>query len=240
MTDNSRTARDVDDYISATLGLDDDDLTAALRASEAGGLPSIAVSAPLGKLLNVLARATAARRILEIGTLGGYSAIWLARALPADGRLVTLEIDDHHAQVARQNLDRAGLGSVAEVLVGPATDTLARMAAEGAEPFDLVFIDADKEGYAAYLEGALRLSRPGTLIVADNVVRGGQIADPRNTDSRVRGVRTFIEMLAADERVSATVIQTVGVKGYDGIAVAVVLPAVAQVRSPVGSGGSSA
>ena len=224
MTDPNRTATEVDSYIEGVLGLRDHGVVSALRASDEGGLPSIAVSPPLGKLLNVLARATGARRILEIGTLGGYSAIWLARALPGDGRLVTLEIDDHHAQIARQNLARAGLASVAEVVVGPASDTLARMAAQGAEPFDLVFIDADKEGYPAYLEGALRLSRPGTLIIADNVVRGGQIADPGNTDSRVRGVRTFIEMLADDPRVDATVIQTVGVKGYDGLAVAVVLP----------------
>jgi predicted O-methyltransferase YrrM len=225
MTDNSRTARDVDDYLSSTLGLHDDEVIAALRASEDGGLPSIAVSAPLGKLLNVLATSLGARRILEVGTLGGYSAIWLARALPPDGRLVTLEIDEHHAQVARQNLERAGVASVAEVVVGPASDSLASMAAEGVEPFDLVFIDADKEGYPAYLEGALRLSRPGTLIVADNVVRGGQIADPNNTDSRVKGVREYIEMLAADRRVSATVVQTVGAKGYDGLAFAVVLAA---------------
>ena len=225
MTDANRIPTEVDSYLEDVLSLRDDGVDAALRASDEGGLPSIAVSPPLGKLLNVLARATGARRILEIGTLGGYSAIWLARALPGGGCLVTLEIDDHHAQVARRNLERAGLASVAEVVVGPATDTLARLAAEGAEPFDLVFIDADKEGYPAYLEGALRLSRPGTLMIADNVVRGGQIADPANTDSRVRGVRTFIEMLAAEPRVSATVIQTVGVKGYDGLAVAVVLPA---------------
>ncbi len=224
MTDRSRTAHDVDQYLTATLGLHDEGLNAALRASDEGGLPAIAVSAPLGMLLHVLARAIGARRILEIGTLGGYSAIWLARALPADGRLVTLELDAHHAEVARANLERAGLTSVSEVVVGPAGESLQRMATEGAEPFDLVFIDADKEGYPAYLEGVMRLAHPGTLIVADNVVRGGQIADQGNTDSRVLGVRTFIELLAADPRVSATVIQTVGAKGYDGVAVAVVLP----------------
>jgi predicted O-methyltransferase YrrM len=164
-----------------------------------------------------------ARRILEIGTLGGYSAIWLARALPPDGRLTTLEISPRHADVARSNLARAGLASVTEVVVGPALQSLAGLAEQGAGPFDLVFIDADKEGYPDYLEWSVRLSRKGTLIVADNVVRQGQVADPSNTDARVRGIRLFNERLATDGRLTATILQTVGSKGHDGLAFAVVL-----------------
>jgi predicted O-methyltransferase YrrM len=214
---------DVDEYITAQFGLHDDELEQALRASQAAGLPGIQVSAAHGKLLFLLARAIDARRILEIGTLGGYSAIWLARALPPGGRLTTLEIDPHHAEVARSNLARAGLAAVAEVVVGPAVESLARLADQGAGPFDLVFIDADKEGYPDYLEWSVRLSRKGTLIVADNVVRQGQVADPSNTDDRVRGIRLFNERLAGDDRLTATILQTVGSKGHDGLAFAVVL-----------------
>lgn len=213
----------VDDYIADLFGLGDDALDEGLRASAAGGLPSIQVSAAQGKLLHLLARAIGAKRILEIGTLGGYSTIWLGRALPPDGRLVTLELDSHHADVARANLERAGLGAVVEVIVGPALATLARLAEQAVEPFDMVFIDADKERYPDYLEWSVRLSRPGTLIVADNVVRQGQIVEPDNGDTRVQGIRFFNEQLAADPRLTATIVQTVGAKGYDGLAIAVVL-----------------
>jgi predicted O-methyltransferase YrrM len=213
----------VDDYIVDTFDLDDDIVRAAIDASVAAGMPQIQVSTALGRFLNLQARAVGARRILEIGTLAGYSSIWLARALPADGRLVTLELSPKHADVARANLARAGLADVAEVRVGPATDSLAVLVAEKVEPFDMVFIDADKEGYPDYLEWSLRLSRPGTLIVADNVVRGGAIIEADHADSRVQGIRRFNEMLARDPRVSATILQTVGAKGYDGIAFALVL-----------------
>lgn len=213
----------VDDYIVATFDLDDDVLRAAVEASVVVGIPQIQVSAALGRFLNLQARAIGARRILEVGTLAGYSSIWLARALPADGRLVTLELSPKHAEVARANLARAGLDAVAEVRVGPATDSLAALVADKVEAFDMVFIDADKEGYPDYLEWSLRLSRPGTLIVADNVVRGGAIIEPDHADSRVQGIRRFNEMLARDHRVDATIMQTVGAKGYDGIAFALVL-----------------
>ncbi len=213
----------VDDYIADLFGLGDDALDEGLRASAAGGLPSIHVSAAQGKLLHLLARAIGAKRILEIGTLGGYSTIWLGRALPPDGRLVTLELDAHHADVARANLARAGLGAIVEVVVGPALATLARLAEQAVVPFDMVFIDADKERYPDYLEWSVRLSRPGTLIVADNVVRQGQIVEPDNGDTRVQGIRRFNEQLAADPRLTATILQTVGAKGYDGLAIAVVL-----------------
>jgi len=213
----------VDDFIVDNFDLDDDVLRAAVKASVAAGMPQIQVSAALGRFLNLQARAIGARRILEIGTLAGYSSIWLARALSPDGRLVTLELSAKHAEVARDNLVRAGLGAVAEVRVGPATESLAALVAEGVEPFDMVFIDADKEGYPDYLEWSLRLARAGTLIVADNVVRGGAIIEPDHADSRVQGIRRFNEMLASDSRVAATIMQTVGAKGYDGIAFALVL-----------------
>jgi len=213
----------VDAYLTGLLAPNDDALDAALASSAAAGLPGIHVSRAQGKLLHVLALALGARRILEIGTLGGYSTIWLARALPADGRLVTLEMDPAHAAVARANVERAGLGSVVDVRVGAALVTLPTLEAEGAGPFDLIFIDADKTGYPDYLGWALRLARPGTLIVADNVVRDGNVADPASTDPSVRGVRRFLEMVAADKRLAATAIQTVGGKGWDGLAVAVVV-----------------
>lgn len=212
----------VERYVTELLVRPEPALGAALEASESAGLPPINVAPNQGKLLYLLSRAQRARRILEIGTLGGYSAIWLARALPRDGRLITLESDPKHAEVARANIARAGLGGVAEVRLGKAVDTLPRLVEEGAGPFDLVFIDADKEGYPDYLEWSLKLTRPGSLIVADNVVRGGAISDPASADSRVQGVRRFNEMLAAEPRVSATIIQTVGSKGYDGIAIALV------------------
>jgi predicted O-methyltransferase YrrM len=212
----------VDRYLTDLLVRPDAALDAALQDSAAAGLPAINVSPCHGKLLHLLARVQGARAILEVGTLGGYSTIWLARALPAGGRLVTLEADAGHAAVARANLARAGLDGVVEVRLGPALKTLPRLAAESRGPFDLVFIDADKESYPEYLAWALKLTRRGSLIVADNVVRGGAVADPASADPRVRGVRRFNELLAAEPRVSATAIQTVGGKGYDGFALALV------------------
>jgi predicted O-methyltransferase YrrM len=213
----------VDSYIGENLVPADPVLEAALRASADAGLPPISVSPSQGKLLHLLARAQGARTILEIGTLGGYSAIWLARALPSGGRLITLEAEPRHAEVARANLARAGLADVAEVRVGPAQDTLPKLHAAGDGPFDLIFIDADKPGYPDYLPWSVRLSRPGSMIIADNIVRNGAVADSASTDVNVQGVRRFIEMLAAEPRVSATAIQTVGSKGYDGFTLAVVL-----------------
>jgi predicted O-methyltransferase YrrM len=217
----------VDDYLTALFVPADPALDAALAASAAAGLPPIQVSPAQGKLLMLLARLHGARSVLEIGTLGGYSAIWLARGLPGDGRLVTLEADAAYAAVARANLDRAGLASVVEVRVGAALDTLPRLAAErlapgGAGPFDLVFVDADKPNNAAYVTWALRLARPGSVIVVDNVVREGAVVGGDTPDPEVRGAREVLELLAAEPRVSATVVQTVGGKGHDGFALAVV------------------
>ena len=208
----------VDGYFSGLLVGPDAELEAALDASDAAGLPQIAVSANQGKLLHLLARLRGARRILEIGTLGGYSTIWLARALPADGQLITLEYDPHHAEVARANIARAGLADRVEVRVGAALDTLPGL--EG--PFDLVFIDADKPNNPDYFRAALRLSRPGSVIIVDNVVRGGRVADPDSRDPSVLGTRALAELLAAEPAVDATMVQTVGSKGYDGFALAVV------------------
>jgi predicted O-methyltransferase YrrM len=213
----------VDDYADAALVPADPTLDAVLQATADAGLPEISVSPAQGKLLHLLALAQGARRILEIGTLGGYSAIWLARALPSGGRLVTLEADPLHAEVARANLASAGLGDVSEVRVGRALDTLPLLYAAGDEPFDLIFIDADKTSYADYLAWSVRLSRPGSMIIADNVVRGGAVIDAASRNASVQGVRRFMQALAAEPRVSATVVQTVGRKGYDGFAFAVVL-----------------
>ncbi len=212
-----------DRYVADLFLPPDPTLDAALADAKAAGLPSISVSAAQGRLLHVLALALGARRILEVGTLAGYSAIWLARALPAGGRLITLEADPAHAKVARANLARAGLDSVVEVREGRAAETMPQLVAEGAGPFDLIFIDADKPGYADYFGWALALSRPGTLIVADNVVRKGQVADATSDDPHVLGIRRFNARLAAEPRVRATVVQTVGSKGYDGFAFAVVV-----------------
>ncbi|HEY3716968.1 MAG TPA: O-methyltransferase [Jatrophihabitantaceae bacterium] len=208
----------VDNYFDSALAPSDPVLDAALKATEAGGLPSIQVSTAQGKQLHLLARSIGARRILEVGTLGGYSAIWLARALPADGQLITLEVDPHHAEVARANLANAGLADRAEVRVGPAIETLPQL--EG--PFDLAFIDADKASNADYFAHAVRLSRPGTMIVVDNVVRGGAVVDAGSGNAAVQGVRRLVDAVAAEPRVSATVIQTVGTKGYDGYLFALV------------------
>lgn len=212
----------VDGYIAGLLVPPDPALDAALEASAAAGLPAIAVAPNQGKMLMLLAQLRGARRILEIGTLGGYSTLWLARALPADGRLVTLEVSPEYAEVARGSLARAGLDGVVEVRVGPALETLPRLEAEGAGPFDVVFIDADKPATPEYFAWALRLSRRGTLIVVDNVVRDGAVADAASEDAAVQGIRRFLEMAAAEPRVSATALQTVGGKGYDGFALALV------------------
>jgi predicted O-methyltransferase YrrM len=212
----------VDRYFGSALGDSDDALATGLRASEAAGLPPIQVSPLQGKLLHLLARAIGARRILEIGMLGGYSTTWLARALPPDGRLISLELEPKHAEVARANLRRAGVADRVEVRVGPAHDGLARLAREQAPPFDLVFIDADKVGYPGYLEGALALARPGALIVVDNVVRRGDVADAHSSDPSVLGVRQMTDRIAREPRLQATVVQTVGTKGYDGMTIALV------------------
>jgi predicted O-methyltransferase YrrM len=211
---------EVDRYFQELFELDDPALAQGRRSASAAGLPDIQVSAVQGRLLQLLARTVGARRILEIGTLGGYSTTWLARALPADGRLVTLELEPRHAAVARANLERAGLGDRVEVRVGPAAETLRLLAQERTAPFDFVFIDADKEGYPEYLTAALRLSRPGSLIVADNVVRNGAIVDPHHPDPRVQAIRHFFEVLSAEPRLEAIPIQMVGSKGYDGWAIA--------------------
>ncbi|MBZ5533493.1 MAG: O-methyltransferase [Acidobacteriia bacterium] len=213
----------VDQYYADLLVKAGPALDAALQSSDAAGLPSINVSPNAGKLLFLLARLMGARRILELGTLGGYSTIWMARALPADGRLITLEFDAKHAEVARANIARAGLAHLIEIRMGRALDTLPQLAADGSGPFDLIFIDADKASYPDYFTWALKLSRRGTLIIADNVVRKGAVADPNTTDANVMGVRRMNELIAAEPRVTATAMQTVGVKGYDGLAFALVV-----------------
>ena len=208
----------VDGYYSGLLVGQDAALDAALADSEAAGLPAISVAPSHGKLLHLLARLQGARSILEIGTLGGYSTIWLARALPADGQLITLEYDPKHAEVARANIARAGLADRVEVRLGAALDTLPSL--EG--PFDLSFIDADKVNNPAYFRAALAMSEPGSVIVVDNVVRGGGVADPDSTDPSVLGTRELADLLASEPRVDATAVQTVGSKGYDGFAIALV------------------
>lgn len=213
----------VDEYLDGLFHPPDPALDAALQASAEANLPSIQVAPNQGKLLSILARSINARSILEIGTLGGYSTIWLARALPPDGTLITLEVDPKHAEVASANLARAGLSGVVQVRVGPALESLAQIAAEKREPFDFVFIDADKVNTTAYFEWALKLTRRGSLIITDNVVRNGAVVDASSSDVNVQGVQRFNAALAAEPRVSATVIQTVGSKGYDGLAVALVV-----------------
>lgn len=220
MTDERWTA--VDTYVTGLLHPPDPVLDAALADSNAADLPTIAVSPAQGKFLTLLALGLGARDILEIGTLGGYSTICLARALPSDGHLITLEYEPKHATVARANIARAGLAGLVELRLGRAADTLPQLAAEDRGPFDLIFIDADKPGYAEYFAWAVKLSRRGTVIIADNVVRDGKVADPTNDDPMVQGIRRFYEALGAESRVSATTIQTVGSKGYDGFTIAVV------------------
>jgi predicted O-methyltransferase YrrM len=222
----------VDRFVTQHLARPDAVLDGANAAGAAAGLPPIQVSAPQGRLLEILARAIGARRVLEIGTLAGYSTIWLARALPPDGRLISLEIESRHAEIARANLSRAGLAARAEVRVGPATASLAHLAQRNEGPFDLVFLDADKPGYPGYLPALLRLSRPGTLLVADNVVRNGAVADPSDPDPNIRGVREFLVRLGEASGIAATVVQTVGAKGYDGMAIALVTEGVGPGGSP--------
>jgi predicted O-methyltransferase YrrM len=213
----------VDRYLVERVGASDAALEAALAASTAAGLPPIQVAPNQGKLLHLFALAQGARSILEIGTLGGYSTIWLARALPADGRVVTLELEPRHAAVARANFERAGVADRIELRVGRALDLLPGLAAERRGPFDFIFINADKVGTADYFAWAMKLARRGTVIVVDNVVRSGAVADAASTDASVRGVQRFFAALAQEPRVSATAVQTVGSKGYDGFALAVVL-----------------
>jgi predicted O-methyltransferase YrrM len=212
----------VDRYFMNLLAPPDPALEEALQASAAAGLPPIQVSPLQGKLLHLLARLMGAQRILEIGTLGGYSTIWLARALPPGGRLLTLEADAKHAEVARANITRAGLDNVVELRLGPAQETLPQLVAERQGPFDLIFIDADKENYPEYFTWSLQLSHVGSLIIADNVVRRAVVVDPASDNPEIQGIRRFNALLAAEPRVSATAIQTVGSKGYDGFALALV------------------
>jgi predicted O-methyltransferase YrrM len=213
---------EVDDYFNGLLVGPDEALDAAVENSDAAGLPAIQVAANQGKLLNLLARLQGARTVLEIGTLGGYSTIWLARALPEGGRVVTLEADPAYAEVARANIERAGLADVVEIRVGRALDTLPELAAEGHGPFDVVFIDADKPSNPDYLAWSLKLTRPGSLIIADNVVRDGEVVDGTSDDPKVQGVRRFTELVAAEPTLTATALQTVGSKGYDGLMMALV------------------
>jgi len=212
----------VDEYLVSLFLPSDSALEETLNQSAAADLPPISVAPNQGKLLELLAKMQRSRRILEIGTLGGYSTIWLARALPSDGSLVTLERETLRAEVARKNIDRAGLGPLVDIRIGPAATTLQDLIDEDAEPFDFIFIDADKEGYPKYLELSVQLSRPGTVIVADNVIRDGEVANSTSADERVKGVRMFLEMAAANDRIEGTAIQTVGSKGYDGFALLVV------------------
>ena len=212
----------VDAYIVDRLAPSDAALDHALDANAAGGLPAHDVSPAQGKLLHLIARTAGARRVLEIGTLGGYSTIWLARALPEDGLVVTLEAVSAHADIARDNIARAGLSARVDLRVGPALESLPLIEAEGLGPFDLIFIDADKPSNPQYLAWALKLARPGAVIIGDNVVRDGAVVDPASDDPRVQGVRAFFDMIAAEPRLSATAIQTVGAKGWDGFVFAVV------------------
>lgn len=211
----------VDEYLVRTLLPDDAALAEALASEEREGIPAINVSAPQGMLLHLLVKALGARAVLELGTLAGYSTIWLARGLEPGGRVVTLERDPHHAEVARRNLERAGVSAAVELRVGPALDSLAALEREGAGPFDLVFVDADKPTYPDYVRWALRLTRPGSLIVVDNVVHGGQVVDD-GADPVIRGTRDALEVLGSTPSLVVTALQTVGAKGYDGFAVALV------------------
>jgi predicted O-methyltransferase YrrM len=212
----------VDEYFARVLVPSDPALDATLKTSAEFGLRAINVAPNQGKFLHLLAKIKGARRILEIGTLGGYSTIWLARALPADGTLVSLEVNPGHAEIARKNIETAGLSSAVTVMVGPAVRSLERLIEDKVEPFDLVFIDADKESNPDYLKLSVKLSQPGTVIVGDNVVRTGRVADEKNNDPDVLGVRSFLELLAADSRLTTTAVQTVGSKGWDGFSISVV------------------
>jgi caffeoyl-CoA O-methyltransferase len=219
---NQQLVESVDHYISGLFDDQDEALTATERSIAEANIPQISVSPNQGKFLQVLARLCKASRILEIGTLGGYSTIWLARALPSTGRLISLELDPNHAAVARKNIIHAGLDSIVDIRIGRALDSLAQIKAENAAPFDMIFIDADKPPYADYFQWALQLSKPGTLIVADNVIREGKVLDKNTSDPMVQGAQRFNQMLATHSGVTATIIQTVGLKEHDGMALAVV------------------
>lgn len=219
---NQQTWTAVDEFLAGLLVPPDAALDQALAASVAAGLPAINVAPNQGKLLHLFARMCRAHRILEIGTLGGYSTIWLARALPAGGRLITLEIDPLRAEIAIANFARAKLADQIELRVGPASETLAQLIAEGAAPFDFVFIDADKLNAPEYFASSMRLTHPDSVIVVDNVVRDGAVVDAASSDENVRGVRRLLQQIAADPRVTATTLQTVGIKGYDGFVIALV------------------
>jgi predicted O-methyltransferase YrrM len=222
MSENEALWTAVDKYITDMLVPPDAALDAAVEASNAAGLPPIAVTPAQGKLLHLLARLLGARKILEIGTLGGYSTIWLARALPKDGQLITLESEPKHAEVARANISRAGLSGLVDLRVGNALEVLPQITAEGGGPFDLTFIDADKRSIPAYFQFALKLSRKGSLIIVDNVVRDGRVIDSRSHDPDIQGIRRFNQLVGGEPRVLATAVQTVGAKGYDGFAIALV------------------
>jgi predicted O-methyltransferase YrrM len=222
MSENEALWTAVDKYITDMLVPPDAALDAAVEASNAAGLPPIAVTPAQGKLLHLLARLLGARKILEIGTLGGYSTIWLGRALPEDGQLITLESEPKHAEVARANISRAGLSGLVDLRVGNALEILPQITAEGGGPFDLTFIDADKRSIPAYFQFALKLSRKGSLIIVDNVVRDGRVIDSRSHDPDIQGIRRFNQLVGGEPRVLATAVQTVGAKGYDGFAIALV------------------
>ena len=217
-----RIFEDVDNYISDLFIAPDEALTAAEQSHALENIPHINVSPNLGKLLHLFVKLTNAKKILEVGTLAGYSTIWMARALPEDGKLISLELDPHHAAVARRNIDRADLSSKVDIREGKAIELLPKLLAENAGPFDLIFIDADKPPYTEYFEWALKLSRPGTVIIADNVIRDGKVLDPNQEDPMVNGAQRFNRALAANPHVTATILQTIGVKEYDGMAIAIV------------------
>jgi caffeoyl-CoA O-methyltransferase len=219
---NNEIFESVDHYISNLLGHEDEALIAATRSLKEAGMPAISISPNQGKFLQILALLCNARNILELGTLAGYSTIWMARALPKDGKLITLEYDPKHAAVAQKNIERAGVAGQVQIRTGKALDILPQLHAEGAGPFDMIFIDADKPPYADYFEWALKLSRPGTLIVVDNVIRDGRVLDENSTDAAVGGAQRFNKALAASTAVTATILQMVGVKEYDGMVIAVV------------------
>jgi len=219
---NNEIFETVDHYIDELLVPEDNALLAAKQSLEEAGMPQISISPNQGKFLHILALLCNAKKILEVGTLAGYSTIWLARALPKDGQLITIELDPKHAAVAKKNIDKAGLGPKVDIRIGKAIEVLSQLETEKAGPFDMIFIDADKAPYTEYFQYALRMSRPGTLIVADNVIREGKVLDSNTTDEMVKGAQRFNKALAANKEVTASIIQTVGVKEYDGMALAVV------------------
>jgi predicted O-methyltransferase YrrM len=216
------TWKKVDDFFTESLIPADSTLDAAIAANRKAELPPIDVTPLQGKFLELLIRATGARRVLEIGTLGGYSTIWMARAVGSEGRVITLELENRHAEIAQRNFENAGVAERIDLRIGPASESLAGLVAEAAASFGCIFIDSDNAGYPDYLQWSLKLSRPGTLIIADNVVRDGKVIEPDNPDPNIQGVRRFTELAGAERRLSTTVLQTVGGKGYDGFAIAIV------------------